>query len=144
MGNADALALVGMLDDAIARRDVGTLRERVVTDGVEWVVPGRHPLAGRKRGPEEIVAYQRLLERARIRVETTALAAIDAETVVRVQHTTGEAAGVTLDSMELLVYQIQEGRVSRVQAFLGDQHPVDLYYWAAFRLTKIPDCLAGS
>jgi ketosteroid isomerase-like protein len=142
MGNPDLLALVESMDDAIARRDVKTLRAHVVADGVEWVVPGRHPLAGPKRGPEEVVAYHRLLHQARIQVEPGATAAIDAGTVVRIQHVTGSAPGASLDSMELLVYHIQDGKVSRVQAFLGDQHPVDLFFWSAFRLRPIPDCLA--
>jgi ketosteroid isomerase-like protein len=136
------LALIQKLDDALARGDLTALREQVAA-GVEWIVPGRHPLAGRKRGPDEVVAYYRLLNRGGVRLETVSLDAIDAETVAKIQRATGTASGVGLDSMELLIYRIEAGRVARVEVFMGDQHPVDLFYWAAFRLKPIPDCLTG-
>jgi ketosteroid isomerase-like protein len=139
---ADALALVRKMDDALVRGDLEALRAQVAA-GVEWAVPGRHPLAGTKRGPEEVAAYHRLLTKKGVRVETVALDAIDAGTVVKLQRATGTASdGVALDSMELLVYRIEGGKVARVEAFIGDQHPVDLFYWAAFRLKRIPGCLA--
>jgi len=141
MGSADLMDMVKTMDEALARQDVNILREQVFATGVEWVVPGRHPLAGPKRGVEEIVAYHQLLDRAQVKVEPSTIDAIDAHTVVKIQHVTGGAAGASLDSMELLMYQIDDERVSRVQAFMGDQHPVDLFYWAAFRLKPIPDRL---
>ncbi|HJZ60497.1 MAG TPA: nuclear transport factor 2 family protein [Gemmataceae bacterium] len=142
MATVDLLALVRKLDDALAGGDLNAVREQVAA-GAEWILPGRHPLAGRKRGPEEVVAYHRLLNKGGVRLEPVSLDAIDAETVVKIQHATGTApGGVGLDSMELLVYRIEAGKVSRVETFLGDQHPVDLFYWAAFRLKPIPDCLS--
>jgi ketosteroid isomerase-like protein len=143
MAGTDLLALIKKLDDAIAQRDVKTLREQVFTPRAEWAVPGRHPLAGLKQGPDEIAAYHDLLRRAGVMLESKAIDAIDERTVARIQHATGHAAGFTLDSMELLVYEFHDGRISRIQSFLGDQHPVDLFYWHALPLKPIPDRLSA-
>ena len=37
-----------------------------------------------------------------------------------------------------------DGRITKVQTFVGNQHPVDLFYWRAVRLKPIPDRVVQS
>lgn len=48
--------------------DVVGFREIFAPD-IEWIVPGHHPLAGVKKGIEEVIAYYKQLQKANFRAE---------------------------------------------------------------------------
>lgn len=68
----------------------------VLADEIEWTIPGHHPLAGTKRGIDEVLAFFAELGRAGFRAETLFLGSSD-EYVVDIHrgYSTSGVAGST-------------------------------------------------
>ncbi|SEM56452.1 nuclear transport factor 2 family protein [Streptacidiphilus jiangxiensis] len=126
---------------AYAAYDLDGMRQ-VLTDDLEWTIPGHHPLSGTKHGVEEIVAFFTQLGKAGFQAEPLFLEAND-EYVVDI-HRGWSTEGVgKVDTMWALVWHFNaDGKVDRVRNLSGDQHQMDAYVWANYSLAPLPDRLA--
>lgn len=126
---------------AYARYDLDGIRA-VLTDDIEWTIPGHHPLSGAKRGIDEVVAFFTQLGKAGFQADPLFLEAND-EYVVDI-HRGWSTEGVgKVDTMWALVWHFNtEGKVDRVHNLSGDQHQMDMYVWNNVTLAPIPDRLA--
>ena len=59
-----------------------------------------------------------------------------------VRDASGAESQVTLNALNCTHYQIRDRRIARVQVYISDQHAVDNFFWAVYRLKPIPDRLA--
>ncbi len=50
------VAIIKRYYNAYTKEDVATVREIFAPD-IVWWIPGHHPLAGPKRGPDEVLAF---------------------------------------------------------------------------------------
>ena len=107
---------------------------------VEWTIPGHHPLAGTKKGLTEIMAFFKQLQKAGFKAEVLFLGAND-RYVVDVHRGWGSYGGDSLDLNWVLVYEIRDGKIARVQNFSGDQHAADAFFWKAYTLKPIQERL---
>ncbi|MFB6521862.1 nuclear transport factor 2 family protein [Streptomyces sp. NPDC056401] len=126
---------------AYAAYDLDGMRE-VLAEGIEWTIPGHHPLSGIKRGVEEVAAFFTQLGKAGFQADPLFLEANE-EYVVDVHRgwTTGGVGKV--DTLWALVWHFDaDGKVDRVTNLSGDQHQMDSYVWANYDLAPIPDRLA--
>jgi ketosteroid isomerase-like protein len=126
---------------AYAAGDLDGIRV-VLTDDVEWTIPGHHPLAGTKRGVDEVVAFFAQLGKAGFQAEPLFLEANE-EYVVDVHRgwTTAGEGGV--DSLWALIWHFDaDGKVDQVVNLSGDQHRMDAFVWANYALAPIPARLA--
>ncbi|MGW6707277.1 nuclear transport factor 2 family protein [Streptomyces sp. NPDC054956] len=126
---------------AYAAYDLDGMRE-VLAEGIEWTIPGHHPLSGTKRGVEEVAAFFTQLGKAGFQADPLFLEANE-EYVVDVHRgwTTGGVGKV--DTLWALVWHFDaDGKVDRVTNLSGDQHQMDSYVWANYDLAPIPDRLA--
>ncbi|HET9167875.1 MAG TPA: nuclear transport factor 2 family protein [Actinospica sp.] len=114
----------------------------VLTEDIEWTIPGHHALSGTKRGVEEVAAFFTELGKSGFQAEPLFLEAND-EYVVDI-HRGWSTAGVgKVDTMWALVWHFNaEGKVDRVYNLSGDQHQMDNYIWNNYVLAPIPDRLA--
>jgi uncharacterized protein len=126
---------------AYATYDLDGMRE-VLTDDIEWTIPGHHPLSGTKRGAAEVAAFFTQLGRAGFQAETLFLEAND-EYVVDI-HRGWSTQGIgEVDTLWALVWHFNaDGKVDRVHNLSGDQHQMDTYIWNNFALAPLPDRLA--
>ncbi|MGW1773694.1 nuclear transport factor 2 family protein [Streptomyces sp. NPDC002104] len=125
---------------AYAAYDLDGMRE-VLAEGIEWTIPGHHPLSGTKRGVEEVAAFFTQLGKAGFQADPLFLEANE-EYVVDVHRgwTTGGVGRV--DTLWALVWHFDaDGKVDRVTNLSGDQHQMDSYVWANYALAPIPDRL---
>jgi len=152
------IALVQRMYECFNRNDMDTIRNEIFAPDLVWDLPGRHPLSGTKHGAEEVLAFFAQLVRANIQVTldpqsdpSTGVDTFGSDTVVEVhrgqgtvtvQDASGSAAPVTLNALNCTHYQIRDGRIARVQVYISDQHAVDNFFWAVYRLKPIPDRLA--
>jgi len=115
----------------------------VLAGDVTWLIPGHHPLAGLKRGPDEIVAFFDQLAEADFQAEVISLSASE-DWVVDVHRGWGEYGEAKLDMNWVLAYRIRDGKISEVQNFAADQHAADLFFWRVWgeRLRPLPDRLS--
>ena len=62
------LALVQRMYECFNRNDMDTIRREIFAPDLVWNLPGRHPLAGTKRGADEVLAFFSQLVKANIQV----------------------------------------------------------------------------
>ena len=152
------LALVVRMYECFNRDDMDTIRREVFAQNLVWNLPGHNPVAGTKYGAEEVIQFFIALRRANIRVTldpvadpATGLDTFGDSTVVEVHRGQGEvtvpdASGnpttYRLNALNCTHYHIANGRIDRVQVYISDQHTVDVFFNAVYRLKPIPDRLA--
>ncbi|GAA5213511.1 nuclear transport factor 2 family protein [Corallincola platygyrae] len=123
-----ALKVVQNFFAAYGKGDTEALKS-YVADDVEWHIPGRHALAGTKRGVDEFLAFFEQLGQAGFHAEVMILAAND--TYVIDAHrgwSTTAGADENIDLNWVLLYQIEDGKIKRVQNFSGDLYASDLFF----------------
>lgn len=136
------LALVQRFYECYANHDLDAMREEVLAEDVTWLIPGHHPLAGVKRGAEEIVAFFETLAEANFQAEVISLSASD-DWVVDLHRGWGERGDLSLDLVWVLAYRIEDGRIKEVRNFAQDQHAADAFFWGVWseRLRPLPERL---
>jgi ketosteroid isomerase-like protein len=134
------VAIVRRMYERFGAGDFATIRDELFTNDVLWHLPGHHPLSGTKRGPEEVLAFFRVLLDTGIKVEMMTFTGTD--TYVVDVHRSYTDAGSTI-ALNCAVHQIRGSRIAEVQMFVADQHAVDAFFWSRVDLEPIPDRLAG-
>ena len=115
--------------DAFAKGDVDTLRELFEQDAV-WHVPGRSPLSGDHRGMDAILGFlARTMELTggTFRAEVHDVVAND-EHAVAIYVTRGEREGRTLESRDVLVSHIRNGKLAEAWLLSADLYAVDEFF----------------
>jgi ketosteroid isomerase-like protein len=126
---------------AYATYDLDGMRA-VLTDDVEWTVPGHHALSGTKHGVEEVAAFFTQLGKAGFQAEPLFLEANEEYVVDIHRGWTTEGTGKVDTTWALVWHFNPEGKVDRVINLSGDQHQMDTYVWNNYTLAPIPDRLA--
>ena len=142
---ADNLALVRRMFEVYTAHDFDTLRNEILSPDVVWRVPGHNPLAGPKRGADELIAYFQQLAVAGFTPQVVALLADD-DHVVDVHRGWGSVGEESVDMLWVLLYRIVEGKVAEVDNFAADQHAADAFFtkiWGP-RLKPVPDRFTAS
>jgi uncharacterized protein len=115
--------------DAFAKGDVDTLRQLFDQDAV-WHVPGRSPLSGDHRGMDAILGFlARTMELTggTFRAEVHDVVAND-EHAVALYVTRGEREGRTLESRDVLVSHIRNGKLAEAWLLSADLYAVDEFF----------------
>ena len=115
--------------DAFAKGDVDTLRQLFDQDAV-WHVPGRSPLSGDHRGMDAILGFlARTMEltSGTFRAEVHDVVAND-EHAVAIYVTRGEREGRTLESRDVLVSHIRNGKLAEAWLLSTDLYAVDEFF----------------
>jgi uncharacterized protein len=135
----DTLATVKRFFSFYQKGDVAGLKS-VLHPDIEWIVPGRHPLSGTKKGMDEVIAYYRLLQRANFRSEVRFLEA-QGEYAVDYHRGWAQAGAQQLETDWVMVYNVRNGLIRSMRNFPGDQHAVDDFFWSVYRLRPLPERL---
>jgi len=115
--------------DAFAKGDVDTLRQLFDQDAV-WHVPGRSPLSGDHRGMDAILGFlARTMELTggTFRAEVHDVVAND-EHAVAIYVTRGEREGRALESRDVLVSHIRNGKLAEAWLLSADLYAVDEFF----------------
>ena len=129
--NSAALKVVQGFFGAYGKGDMEGLKSFVAED-VEWHIPGQHKLAGTKRGIKEFTDFFAQLGAAGFNAEVMILAAND--TYVIDAHRGWSTKGDdNIDINWVLLYQIEDGKIKRVQNFSGDLYKSDKFFDTFFQ-----------
>jgi hypothetical protein len=115
--------------DAFAKGDTDTLRELSDQDEV-WHIPGRGPLAGDYRGPDEILGFfARTMELTggTFRAELHDVVANDEHTVA-LYVARGEREGRTFENRNVLVSHVRNGKMVETWLLSDDQYAADEFF----------------
>jgi hypothetical protein len=137
------------------RNDMDTIRREILL--LICPNPGRHTLAGTKKGPKKFWHFFPVGEGQHsghpdpASDPNTGVDTFGENTVVEVHRghgttTVRDASGnesqVALNAYNCTHYQIQNGKIARVQVYISDQYAVDNFFCAVYRYKPIPDRLA--
>ncbi len=127
---------------AYAKGEPEALRPFLAED-VVWRIPGHHPLAGDKRGRDEVIAFFRSLAAGRFKAEPVFFQA-QGELVVDIHRGWSNVGrGPEVDQLYALMFRIRDGRIVEAQNFLTDMYASDAFFWAHYPLRPLPERLAG-
>ncbi len=113
-----------------------------LAEDIVWRIPGHHPLAGDKRGRDEVIAFFQGLARGRFKAEPVFFQA-QGDLVVDIHRgwsTVGQ--GPEIDQLYALMFRIRDGRIVEATNFLTDMHQSDAFFWAHYPLKPLPERLA--
>ncbi len=127
--------------EVYAEGDPEALREFLAED-IVWRIPGHGPLAGEKRGIDEVLAFFGQLAKGGFRAETIVLAAAGDWVIDLHRGWSTEGEG-QVDITWALAFRIVDGRIAETMNFAFDQYAADTYWWANYPLKPIPDRLAN-
>lgn len=127
---------------AYAKGDLNKVNSFFATD-IVWRIPGRHPLAGEKRGVDEVAAFFTQLSKGKFRAEPIFFQA-QGDYVVDVHRgwSNVEDGGTQVDQLFTLMFTIKNGKIVEAQNFLTDQHQADEFFWRVYPLKPLPERLA--
>ncbi len=98
----------------------------VMASDVEWHIPGRHKLAGTKKGIDEVLEFFGRLGDLKFGAQPMIFAAN--ESYVIDAHRGFSEAGEGIDINWILIYQIENEKIKRVQNFSGDLYASDKFF----------------
>jgi ketosteroid isomerase-like protein len=124
---------------AYAAKNVAGVRE-VMANDITWTIPGHHPLAGTKRGIDEVLAFFDQLGKANFKAQPLVVVENGDYVIDHHRGWSEEAGG--LDLTWCLVFRFEGGKIKEVINFSADQHLADLFFWKVYQLKPIPGRLA--
>ena len=129
--------------EAYASGDLDNLRP-FFADDIVWRIPGEHPLAGDKRGADEVLAFFEQLGESGFGAEPIAFA-LDSEAgwvidLHRGFSTTGEEP--QLDITWALAFRVENGQIHEAINFAFDQATANAFFWDNYDLKPLPERLA--
>ena len=122
-----ALEVIQGFFAAYAKGDLTAIKTFVAED-VEWHIPGRHKLAGTKRSIAEFTEFFGQLGNAGFKAEVMILAANDTYVIDAHRGYSNTDTGSDIDINWVLLYQIENGKIKRVQNFSGDLYASDAFF----------------
>lgn len=135
------IALINDYYAAYATGNPEAVRPFLAPD-VVWRIPGHHPLAGDKNGPDEVVAFFRRLAEGNFRAQPIFLQAQDDLVVDIHRGWSNVGSGPEIDQLYALMFRIRDGKIVEAQNLLTDMYQSDAFYWAHHRLKPLPAPLA--
>ena len=115
--------------EAFARGELDKVRE-IWSDDIEWVIPGRSPLAQTYRGaPEVMKFFERLMELSggTFGLDIHDVLASDDHVMVLVSQK-GQRNGRVLDDLGVHVWDMSGGKATRFIVMAGDAYEVDTFW----------------
>lgn len=126
---------------AYASGDPEAVRPFLAED-VVWRIPGHHPLAGEKRGVDEVVSFFGGLAKGRFQAEPVFFQA-EGDLVVDIHRGwSNVGTGPEVDQLYALMFRIRDGRIVEAQNFLTDMYASDAFFWAHYPLKPLHERLA--
>lgn len=111
---------------------------------VVWRIPGHHPLAGEKRGQDEVIAFFRGLAKGKFKAEPLFFKA-QGDLVVDVHRGWSNVGiGPEVDQLYALMFRMRGGKIVEAQNFLTDMYASDTFFWAQYPLKPLPERLADT
>lgn len=102
----------------------------VMSEDVVWHEPGRSPLAGDHRGPEEVLGFlAELKERSGGTFEVEIVDILsEAERAVVIQRETATRNGKRLDELAVVDFEIHHEKITEVTVYHADTYDFDEFW----------------
>lgn len=138
--NHPNVAIIQRYYDAYGKGYLATVRQ-IFAPNIAWRIPGHHPLAGVHRGPDQVFAFFKQLEKAKFRADVLFLGGNDSY-VVDVHRGYSNMPQDNIDILWAFLFRIEGDRIVEATNFPGDQHAADAFYSRVYPLKPLTDRLA--
>ena len=119
--------------EAYGKHDMNAIRE-VMAENVTWYFPGQHPLAGVKKGIEEVIAFYdrvgKIMSKSNPKTEKIMVAEKDNHLIECIHSKTNRDDGNNLDHQACVLWTFQDGKIIEGRHFFADQEAVNRYFTA--------------
>ena len=142
----DAQANIKVIQDYYAAYGTGDPEavRPFLHEDVVWNIPGHHPMAGTKRGPDEVIAFFEGLAAGKFGAEPIFFQAQDDMVVDIHRGFSNVGEGPEVDQLYALMFRIRDGQIVEAQNFLTDMYESDRFFWAHFPLAPLPERLGDA
>ena len=120
--------------EAYAKHDLNAIRQ-VMAENVTWYFLGRHPLAGVKKGIDEVVAFfdqvGEIMSKSHPKIDKLIVAENDNFLVECIHSKTNSEDGNNLEHDACVLWTFENGKIIEGRHFFADPQAVDQYFTAA-------------
>jgi ketosteroid isomerase-like protein len=106
----------------------------VMAENVTWYFPGQHPLAGVKKGIEEVIAFYdqvgKIMSKSNPKTEKIMVAEKDNHLIECIHSKTNRDDGNNLDHQACVLWTFEDGKIIEGRHFFADQEAVNRYFTA--------------
>jgi len=132
MSEQSNITLVQDLYDALNKGDTARVSEDLLHDQAKLHVPGKHPLSKAHSGKGNVVGFfggiRQIATDVQVEPETIAASGDKVLAVVRIRgNRTGHSGPSSIDTRDVHVFTVTDGKVAEISTFAGDQHTTDAF-----------------
>lgn len=121
------IQLIHSFFEAYAVNDLPAIKN-ILSDDIEWMIPGRHPLSGVKTGAEEVLYYFKQLNVSYFKASPIVMGFNDEYVIDCHLNWSNRADGKNVKGMSCLLWKFKDGKISKVYNFPEDQHMIDAFF----------------
>ena len=119
--------------EAYAKHDFNGIKQ-VMAENVTWYFLGRHPLAGVKKGIEEVVAFYdevgKIMGKSHPKIDKLIVAENNNFLIECIHSKTNREDGNNLDHYACVLWTFENGKIIEGRHFFADPEAVDKYFTA--------------
>jgi ketosteroid isomerase-like protein len=119
--------------DAYSKHDLNAIKE-VMDENVTWYFLGNHPLAGIKKGINEVVAFfdtmGEIMKNSNPTMDKLITASNDKYFIECQHHKTNRLDGNNIDHHSCVLWTIERGKIVEGRHFFADGPAADKYFMA--------------
>src|SRR6185503_11895287 len=117
--------------EAYQKHDMHAIKE-VMSENVRWYFPGKHPLAGIKKGVADVVAFfdavGGIMKESNPEIDKLIVAENDNYLVECIHSKTRNKSGPNLEHFACVLWTIKDGKIVEGRHFFADPEAVDEYF----------------
>jgi ketosteroid isomerase-like protein len=125
------IKLIHSFFQAYGANDLTVIKE-ILSANIEWIIPGRHPLSGTKKGIEEVLNYFKQLSASSFKASPIVMGCNDDYVIDCHLNWSNRADGENVKGMSCLLWKFENGKISKVYNFPEDQHMIDAFFNKAY------------
>ena len=134
------LQLIHLFFKAYAENDLGAIRQ-ILSPDIEWVIPGRNPFSGTKRGADEVLGYFKSLQAFSFQAKPIVMGVNDEYVIDCHLNWSNLESGENIERMSCLLWKFKDGKISKVYNFPEDQYLIDTFFNKPMVDLKAPSSL---
>lgn len=121
------LTLIHNFFQAYGANDLDAIRN-ILSEKIQWHIPGQHPLSGTKKGIQEVLAYFQALNKASFTAEPIVMGVNDSFVIDCHKNESRIDKEQNFSSMSCLLWRIENNKIVEVYNFPQDQPKVDAFF----------------
>ena len=125
--------IINQYFEAYGKHDLNAVK-KVMDENVTWYFLGNHPLAGIKKGVNEVIAFfdtmGDIMRKSNPKMEKLITASNDKYFIECQHHSTSRTDGNNIDHHSCVLWTIENGKITEGRHFFADPQAVDKYFTA--------------